>query len=395
MKKPNLILAIILLATMTGCGRKQLSDIIITVDVTKSYPEKRLILQDFMDVEYIALETTDEFVTQGLVADIGKKNILVTNRNRDGTIFIFDRTGKSLRKINRMGRGPEEYSPAHSIVLDEDNNEIFVHDISLKKIIAYDLNGKYQRSFTYNNDDEVLRYSAIHNYDQNHLICYDATGDLFEERSFYHVIISKQDGSIIRKIQLPFKEKKTTMARIQDGEMVITSLVPFQSTLSYQGQWILTQPSSDTIYKYLPDNRVIPFIVRIPSIISMNPEVFLYPELITEHYYFMRTSEKVGKIDNGNVLPFPQTYLMYDRQEKALFRYNVYNGDFLNERKVSINAGPVNNEIAACRTLGADQLVDSYKKNEIKEGKLKELVAKLEKEDNPVIMLIKYKGNNL
>ena len=35
--------------------------------VTKSYPEKELIIQDFMDVEYIALETTDEFLTQGVV----------------------------------------------------------------------------------------------------------------------------------------------------------------------------------------------------------------------------------------------------------------------------------------------------------------------------------------
>ena len=30
---------------------------LITVDVTKNYPEKELTLQDFMDVEYIPLET--------------------------------------------------------------------------------------------------------------------------------------------------------------------------------------------------------------------------------------------------------------------------------------------------------------------------------------------------
>ncbi|MCL2502340.1 MAG: 6-bladed beta-propeller, partial [Bacteroidales bacterium] len=145
-----------------------------------------------MDVEYIALETTGEFLTQGRVMDIGKEHIVVTNRNRDGYIFIYDRTGKGLRKINRMGRGPEEYTHAHTIILDEDNNEIFVHDNAQRKIVVYDLNGTFKRSFKYNHDDEALRYSVIHNYDRSHLICYDATGDFLEERPFCHVLISKQ-----------------------------------------------------------------------------------------------------------------------------------------------------------------------------------------------------------
>ena len=73
MKQTNTILAIILLVVLAGCGEnKQSTDDLITVDVLKSYPKKELILQDFMDVEYIALETTDEFLTQGLVKDVGK-----------------------------------------------------------------------------------------------------------------------------------------------------------------------------------------------------------------------------------------------------------------------------------------------------------------------------------
>ena len=73
MKNLNSIL-IFILFIFVGCGEnKQLTDNFISVDVTASYPQKRLILQDFMDVEYIALETTDEFLTQGLVKDVGKK----------------------------------------------------------------------------------------------------------------------------------------------------------------------------------------------------------------------------------------------------------------------------------------------------------------------------------
>lgn len=59
-----------------GCGGHNQScnenDTFITVDVKDNYPKKELVLQDFMDVEYIALETSDEFLCQGRVPDIGK-----------------------------------------------------------------------------------------------------------------------------------------------------------------------------------------------------------------------------------------------------------------------------------------------------------------------------------
>ena len=49
-----------ILFIFSGCGgNKQSEDDLITVDVTAQYPKKELILQDFMDVEYIPLETTD------------------------------------------------------------------------------------------------------------------------------------------------------------------------------------------------------------------------------------------------------------------------------------------------------------------------------------------------
>lgn len=92
---------LMLLLVMAGCGggSSRSAEEIVTVDISANYPEKELILQDFMDVEYIPLETNDEFLTQGNVKAVGKELLLVTNRT-GGDILFFDRTGKSLRLYN-------------------------------------------------------------------------------------------------------------------------------------------------------------------------------------------------------------------------------------------------------------------------------------------------------
>ena len=143
---------------------------LITVDVTKNYPEKELTLQDFMDVEYIPLETNDEFVTQGKVMAIGAEVILITNWANDGNLFVFDRkTGKALKKINRKGQGGEEYIGITEIVLDEANKEIFVIAYTGSKISVYDLDGNFKRSFKAAGTESHVN---TFNYDRENLISY-------------------------------------------------------------------------------------------------------------------------------------------------------------------------------------------------------------------------------
>lgn len=104
MKKLLVILITILLG-VTGCEeRKQIDgNELIVVDVTARYPKKEVALQDILDAEYIPLEINDEFIHQGYLRAIGKNTIVVRNWSRDGDLFIYDRNGKALKKINRRG----------------------------------------------------------------------------------------------------------------------------------------------------------------------------------------------------------------------------------------------------------------------------------------------------
>ena len=395
MKRANIILAIVLLVTVVpwGCNHSvNQSDDIITVDVTESYPKKELILQDFMDVEYIPLETTNEFVCQGIVLAVGKEVIIVKNQINDGNLYIFDRNGKGLRKINRKGNGGEEYSSISSITLDEDNNEMFISSFS--KLLVYDLFGNFKRSLPFR---EESSYSSICNYDKENLICFNRSFDKKEipDKSPFF-IISKQDGSIIKDISIICQQKIPDIKRINHNGFIINaygSNSPEISIIPYQDSWILTLYSSDTVFRYLPDQSMIPLMVRTPSIESKDAESFFSPVILTERYFFLQTMkiepEVKGTTPQDAYLFYPKTHLMFDRQEKTIYEYSVLNNDFSNV-KVEIMQKNGNEKIAFWQKIEADYLVESLEKGELK-NKLKEIVTKLDEEDNPVIMLVKHK----
>ena len=373
----------ILLFALAGCGKdKQSTDELVTINVSKDYPEKELILQDIMDVEYIALETTDEFITHGNVMDVDEKFIIVKNNTNDGNIFIFDRkTGKAIRKINRLGQGVEEYPGIAGITLDEENNELFVTHTG--KISVYDLDGNFKRSLK--RGDE-LYFFHLYNFNQTSLI----TNNYWVTDKPAFTIISKQDGTT-KQIQIPFKEKISMAVNYSDkAKDIYYNVIPdnYNPIIPYFDCWVLVEQSSDTVYKYQSDHKMIPIIARTPSVQSMNPEVFLFLGILTNRYYFMETVKKEYNFETHE--GFPTTDLLYDKQEKAIFEYIVYNNDYSEKRAVNMKSLPVDDKIASWQSIEASQLIEDYEKGKLK-GRLKEIAASLDEESNPVIMLIKHK----
>ncbi|MDR2969325.1 MAG: 6-bladed beta-propeller [Tannerellaceae bacterium] len=385
--KRALILSATVMFILSGCREnKQSNDELITVDVTKSYPKKELILQDFMDVEYVPLEATDEFITMGWLHAVGKDIIVVRNRNRnsDGDIFIFDRNGKGLKKINRQGPGAEEYQFLLGITLDEENGELLVNDRNTQKIFVYDMNGNYKRNFS---QQEGYMYDlGMYNFDREHLICRNFS--MFGSRNDFF-LVSKLDGSIAREVEIPYKEKISTAVWAPDSTAVMP--VRNRTLVPHANGWMLMEASSDTVYSYSTGHSLTPLIVRTPSIRSMTTGVFLYPALLTDRYCFMQTVE--AKWDWETDTGHTRIDFMYDRQENVPYEYVVYNGDYTNKQPVSMTSEVTfgNNEIGLVQTLQAFDLVEAYEKGQLKDGKLKEIAATLDEEDNPVIMLMKYK----
>ena len=382
MKTVSAITAIILLVVMAGCGGgKQPSNDYITFDVTKSYLAKELILQDFMDVEYVALETTDDFLTQGSILDIGKEIILVRNNTNDGDIFVYDRNGKGLRKFNRMGQGPEDYGNLSGcyITLDEENNEIIVSNFMNGQNTVYDLYGNFARRFSQN-----TRYATLRNFDREFLIGKE-TFVRFDEtatESLPFAILAKKDGSMVHDIRIRFEKAINPRISPPDGGFIVLLDLSTNLIIPFRDSWIFAEFSSDTIYRLLPDFSLTPFIVRTPSVHSTNPEILCLPILFTDRYCFLETFKR----ESG----FSKTKLMYDRQENIMYNYTVINDDYSTKNTVEFLTFNSNQTIAFWQKLEAYQLIELNQKGELK-GKLKEIAVTLDEDDNPVIMLVKHK----
>lgn len=371
-----------LMIFLSACLENKQADDFVTIDVTANYPLKELILQDFMDVEYIPLETTDSILCSGSVWHVGENLILATNHASDGNIFLFDRkTGKSIRKINHKGQSGEEYTSALGFVLDEENDELYVSDTYARKIVVYDLEGNFKRRISWEDD---YMFGEIFNFDKEYLICLNIDNPTVRSTESF-VLISKQNGHVIEKIQIPFKDKKSIIIRTPaDDSGMYYAYAPSTShpLIPYFNNYVLAEYSADTVYQYTPNGAMGPIIARTPSVQTLNPEVFLFPTLFTDRYYFVEAVEKT--------MEFNATDIVYDKQENKLFRYKVYNGDYSYKQEAFLKSRPLNSKIPTSQFLEAWELVEKYKEGKLK-GKLKEIASNLEEDDNPVIMLIKHK----
>lgn len=381
MKKLGIIAYSTLLASLMGCGNKEQAAPWTNIDLSGSIPKEERILQDLFEVKYVALETTDSFLTRGFIEAVSP-HLLITYDYGEGCLSLFDRaTGKGIRQIKRQGQGPEEFTSPSNVIIDEKQEELFISDYSLRKILVYDLKGNFKRSFK--TIDENY-YTELLDYDDGHLLAYKKPAGPHDESSC-HLLISKQDGSLTKEIRFPIDQVETPI--FTHGELTATPF--FYLTAPYGDCWALTVTSSDTIYRYDADGNASPLIVRSPSIHGMDPQVFLYPTILTDRYYFLRAQKK--EFDLETMKGFPTQMLLYDTQEKKLVEYTLTNADMEEGPGIDLySVMPMGKEVLACLTLQAPDLIEAREAGKLK-GELQNITERLDEESNPVIVLLEEK----
>ena len=386
----------LILLVCVACSKTKIGEISVlneknlfpVIDVTKEHPKSdRICIQDIADIDYVILETNDDFLCGGEVAYVDSSIIIY--RNKNGEILIFDRQGKAKHKINKKGGSGEEYAMVNQCLYDEDKNELYVNDMMLLKIFVYDIEGHYKRSFRHL---QGTQYNEIYLFNERYLLCYNNHPEGFEEEKHPFKIVSRQTGELVKELDIPFSKRITIRHFRSEGGITrsATTGVRAEPAVKTGDKWILNEISSDTIYRLSEDFSLTPLMAQTPSVQSMgeNPK---YLSLVMEsnHYQFMFIQKK--EYDWETQTGYPLTPVMYDKKTGKVFEQNFYDANRPNKvYEFYLNT---------TNQVDQNQYFDEYLAHVLKRflgkgelsGRLKEIAEQIDEDDNPVLMIITLK----
>jgi hypothetical protein len=378
---------------LTGCGgnKVKISREIAVIDISKNFPKKEFSIQELGgELEYIPLETNDNVLLgrDAYIACISDNRIIVINPGQ-GDVFVFGRNGKIISQFNHKGPSGEEYNYLKQLVYDEQNREFFV--IANKKIIVYSEDGQYKRSLPF---PEKTDLTKLYNFDGNTLFGYDEYGILTEEYSTKpYLFISKKDGSIVSTLEknLPQRYSNQVLVERKDekGEntMMTVGLYGFSDNWHDGNNFTLADISADTIFQLTQDKRLIPLLIREPSV--HDTKTFLTSEIKTDKFILLnKVRIDFEKLKNNQPDAFSISSLIYDFANNLTYEARIFNADC---EKCHDQFGNVDiAENSAAELVSVTTILKYFEEGTLK-GSLKQLAETLNEEDNPVVATVKFK----
>lgn len=131
-----------LLPLLTGCGGRQAADTgLVSVQYEKLPQGEDFLLSDLVgEPEFIALDSSDpEALIDGGEITVSDRYIGIYSP-MEKPFKLFDRaTGKFLRNIGNIGRGPGEYTGISFAQIDETGGKVWISTLNTNKVYAYDI----------------------------------------------------------------------------------------------------------------------------------------------------------------------------------------------------------------------------------------------------------------
>lgn len=255
-----------LLACVGSCGNKGISAGQQTVRIDLN--DRKEATELFAGYEYIPLETNGD----NLIGQIDKIQIdsvagrIYVMERKEMAVFIFDLCGKSVGKVQKPGRAPEEYPGLEDFVAF--HSEIYCLS-RMKKLNVYSEKGDFLRShdlddwyshFTILNDSLMYLFSENANHKHFNFILYDYKNDRY-----------------VREFD-----------RFGKNQNYLFSLSPFQRTGS--GLMVVKQ-FDNTVYDLNSDSIVPHFNIE-----------FNTPDRFPDNYRTMDTGELLQKLKGKSLV---------------------------------------------------------------------------------------------
>ncbi|MDH6359008.1 6-bladed beta-propeller [Parabacteroides sp. PF5-9] len=377
------ILLISVCVFLMSCSETPSSKHLTMFDVSHDYPVKSIALNDIANVHYIVPEVHSDFLFKAFQATTSKDYLIIKDVVNEKFLF-FDKEGKIMSKVDRRGNGPEEYMGVNSFFYNEQEENLYLSCRGIG-IRVYDRNGNYQRTIPTEKDLTINRMSE---FDKQTLLAFS------DDRTTPFFLIHKIDGSIKEEIDR-IKEEDTSQHRLGVNDFksdfgtidAITFYMPSINLVKNKKEYILTNYSADTVYRYTQDRVLTPALVRRPSIEQTDPMIFLHSWVETNDFIFFSTQKKEYIRDQSEL--FPKTGYLVEKRSGDIFRQQIRNTD-LGDKPVIIDPFNVScheESWSGVVSYTIKELHEAAKANKLK-GKLKELYDNLGEEDEYIFMLI-------
>jgi len=387
MKKEHYFFITLIAIALFSCNANRHSGALTVIDTSKRFPEKTLVLQEIAQVEYIALETTDDFLTDDSTPRFIDDNIIVMTVRQTGEVLIFDRkTGKGISKFNRLGRSGQEYLSLNNLTADYESGEIFIQ--GGERILVYDMQGGFKRVFELPGSS----ISAIFTFDRGNLICYDYNAT----NSQPCFLIDKTDGGITHEFVMPIGDTIALPIRAYFPRAGVSGIIRVhaQCVKTYNG-YVIGKPALDTLYALNSlTNRVVPMLVHASHILTIEPADFNLLTVLNEtrDMIFLEAMKININFDpmGGNSSPFTNERLVYLKDTGECFVQKVINADYEGwESYVNRNSGdyPAG---TACFVLSAYDLHDANGSGRLR-GELGAVASGIVRDDNPVLAIVNFR----
>lgn len=210
------------------CTSKPQGDNVISVDLDK--PEKASLFDYFSSIELIPLETTSDALIVGISKMVIHQDNYYTFDPVQQILFVYDKEGNFLYKINKKGQGEGEYLSFDDFNINPYSGNLEILD-PYGKVHLYDLRGNYieTKRVTYPDFKVVHTIAAIDS------LTYVFGSDFAPEKIIYYNLDEE------KLLHTEFKETR---------RLGSYSFRPYE----YQGEWFYFRPIHPVVYKMGKDS---------------------------------------------------------------------------------------------------------------------------------------------
>ena len=356
------------------------------LDVAKDYPEKTINLEDIAEVRYVPLETTDQSLIQGIHKMATSDDKIVICDLVQNTIFIFDKDGNFINSINKEGPGPQEYSSIQNFAVDFQKEEIYICDYPLKyRILTYSFDGGFIRESKL---DQKIWPSILYNYDENHLIAYDNYNMESENANKQpYSLINKGNGQV-SPLPLIIENRKSNRVMTSDGDKFMSFSIDIDPMIKTDDGVVISDFALDTIYKYT-DHKLIPIGVR-KNLGQKDLSAFC---AYSSNYALLNIVKM--DVDEKNIGDAPRKMdselFLLDWKSSSISAVTIKMSDMIRRNEIRWDSYSKDlHESGVAHSFRASVLIKRLKEQRLN-GNLKEIASTLNEDDNPVLMMAKFK----